>query len=72
MYSGGLPHANALVKAGHVAVHRFKLVAGYMGWDAGQLAREVRLHAVWPILVSQAAQGSASSRCMMSVAPLVA
>lgn len=41
VYSGGLQHANALVKAGQVAVHRFKLMAGYMGWEAGQLRREV-------------------------------
>ncbi|KAK9815133.1 hypothetical protein WJX73_008425 [Symbiochloris irregularis] len=41
VYCGGLPHANALVKAGHVAVHRFKLMAGYMGWEPGQLSREV-------------------------------
>lgn len=42
VYCGGLQHANALVKAGHVAVHRFKLLAGYMGWEPGQLSREVR------------------------------
>ena len=41
VYAGGLQHANALVKAGHVAVHRFKLMAGYMGWEPGQLRREV-------------------------------
>ena len=45
VYVGGLQHANALVKAGQVAAHRFKLVAGYMGWDAGQLNHEVCLQA---------------------------
>lgn len=41
VYAGGMPHANALVKAKQVTLNRFKLLAGYMGWDAGQLQREV-------------------------------
>lgn len=52
VYAGGMPHANALVKAKQVTLNRFKLLAGYMGWDAGQLQREVDEGKWWVVAAS--------------------
>jgi hypothetical protein len=62
VYAGGLPHANALVRAGDADAADFRLLAGYAGWEPGQLEAEVRDGSWWvvaasPGVVLEAVQG---------------
>ena len=52
MYAGGLPHANALVRAGEAAPGEFRLLAGYAGWEPGQLEAEVGDGSWWVVAAS--------------------
>jgi hypothetical protein len=52
VYAGGLPHANALVRAGDAQAGDFRLLAGYAGWEPGQLEAEVGDGSWWVVAAS--------------------
>ena len=52
VYCGGMHHANALVKEGLAAPHRFRMLAGYVGWDAGMLREELLAGRWWALAAS--------------------
>ena len=52
VYAGGLPHANALVRAGDADPADFRLLAGYAGWEPGQLEAEVGDGSWWVVAAS--------------------
>ena len=52
VYCGGMHHANCMVKEGHVAPHRFRLLAGYVGWGPGLLNEELLERKWWALAAS--------------------
>ena len=52
VYCGGMHHANCLVKEGAVAPHRFRLLAGYVGWGPGMLNEELLEGRWWALSAS--------------------
>ncbi|KAK9815415.1 hypothetical protein WJX72_003278 [[Myrmecia] bisecta] len=52
LYAGGLDHASRLVSAGQADASKFKLLAGYACWSAGQLMAEVEDGCWWVMAAS--------------------